>query len=624
MQSLFGGADCSTSSNPLKQAVQRQAVDQSLFKDRFAVVPSGSARPLISFPATQLGQPGQVHKSQPGRPFDLQHLSDALGRTSSPTHIGYPPDWEAKWNTAPPRLGSPLVHPLPHTSPSIERHNVQTADWASSFNPNIIKGKGKAPAVEQSWHPQPPIGYQPRMVQPSQSFQSAYNPHMFQSLPPQVYDVKNDQREMEAAFERALADARANDQRETQVAPPEEEFREAKGDFEAVWESLRPEAERLNQLAQWENDFSQFTHDEDDLFDVLNDSLNRADVGQSTLDDQMSLRKPVEPIVETDRMAQAKPYVFADPNPYARMPTRQARKRAEEILETGGSLTEAILLLEHALQDYVDPDPAQVELWTMLGLAHAMDEREDKAMSAYEMGRKELDKNTSVARSIAGKLLTNLAISYVNEELDLPALRALHAHLLQFSQAIAGPTPTQKELQDSQDPWAPYQRILNSYLSLAQTQYAQHGEVDPDVQVGLGVMYYMMNDYEEARLCWVEKLNRQPDDYLMWNRLGATLANSGKSEEAVNAYRRALELRPTFTRAIFNLGIACVNIGVYREAAEHFLYALSTHPSDGKGDSTTIWTALRQALVNLDMGQLADQARPGTDLKVFKEAGFDF
>jgi tetratricopeptide (TPR) repeat protein len=50
-------------------------------------------------------------------------------------------------------------------------------------------------------------------------------------------------------------------------------------------------------------------------------------------------------------------------------------------------------------------------------------------------------------------------------------------------------------------------------------------------------------------------------DFLLWNRLGATLANGGHPELAIDAYRRALDLRPTFTRAIYNLGVSCLNIG---------------------------------------------------------------
>jgi Flp pilus assembly protein TadD len=46
-------------------------------------------------------------------------------------------------------------------------------------------------------------------------------------------------------------------------------------------------------------------------------------------------------------------------------------------------------------------------------------------------------------------------------------------------------------------------------------------------------------------------------DFQLWNRLGATLANSGSPEEAIDAYRRALELKPSFTRAIYNLGVSC-------------------------------------------------------------------
>ncbi len=123
-------------------------------------------------------------------------------------------------------------------------------------------------------------------------------------------------------------------------------------------------------------------------------------------------------------------------------------------------------------------------------------------------------------------------------------------------------------------------------------------------------------EYFAGRLNWVK-------DYLLWNRLGATLANSGNPEEAVDAYRRALELKPTFTRAIFNLGVACktiisfdqlcltngdlgLNIGVHREAAEHFLAALSLHdrnvrdePDAMINDSGSLWTTLRRALIAL-------------------------
>jgi len=76
--------------------------------------------------------------------------------------------------------------------------------------------------------------------------------------------TEQEQRDMEAAFERALEDARAETgDKEVQTRRNdgeediEEIVREPKGDLEAVWESLRPEAERLGQLAEWERDFSQ-------------------------------------------------------------------------------------------------------------------------------------------------------------------------------------------------------------------------------------------------------------------------------------------------------------------------------------------------------------------------------
>ena len=48
-----------------------------------------------------------------------------------------------------------------------------------------------------------------------------------------------------------------------------------------------------------------------------------------------------------------------------------------------------------------------------------------------------------------------------------------------------------------------------------------------------------------------------PQDYLLWNRLGSSLSNGNKPEESLGAYREALILRPAYTRAIYNVGVAC-------------------------------------------------------------------
>ncbi len=131
-----------------------------------------------------------------------------------------------------------------------------------------------------------------------------------------------------------------------------------------------------------------------------------------------------------------------------------------------------------------------------------------------------------------------------------------------------------------------HEKVTDLFIRAA--QLSPDGEhMDPDVQVGLGVLFYGAEEYDKAVDCFTAALasseqgtsNQRGQLHLLWNRLGATLANSGRSEEAIAAYEKALLIHPNFVRARYNLGVSCINIGCHAEAAGHLLASLDMHKS---------------------------------------------
>jgi peroxin-5 len=60
---------------------------------------------------------------------------------------------------------------------------------------------------------------------------------------------------------------------------------------------------------------------------------------------------------------------------------------------------------------------------------------------------------------------------------------------------------------------------------------------DSDIHTVLGVLYNLSRNYDKAISSFERALQLKPRDYSLWNKLGATQANSSRSAEAIYAYQ---------------------------------------------------------------------------------------
>ena len=110
--------------------------------------------------------------------------------------------------------------------------------------------------------------------------------------------------------------------------------------------------------------------------------------------------------------------------------------------------------------------------------------------------------------------------------------------------------------------------------------------------MSLAVLYFISREYKQSVFLFNEALKFDPNNYSLWNKLGATLAHLGQTEEAIDAYHRALEIKPNFVRVWANLGMAHAFKRDYEEAVRLYLNALALNPN-----AKHIWNYLQTSCI---------------------------
>lgn len=196
----------------------------------------------------------------------------------------------------------------------------------------------------------------------------------------------------------------------------------------------------------------------------------------------------------------------------------------------------------------VQENPLSPQAWLNLGLKQQENEREALAIQALQRAL-ELDSGLQQA-------WLALAVSYTNDNVRGKAYDAIdkwvackpeYEDLVARYRQLNGPGGREAS------------QMLNSqrhaYLTGMLVEMARAGmaQVDADVQIALGVLFNASEEYEKAADCFSAALSVRPSDPHLYNRLGATMANSGKAETAIEYYNQALSLQPDFARATYVL-----------------------------------------------------------------------
>ncbi|KAL2312990.1 Peroxisomal targeting signal receptor [Schizosaccharomyces pombe] len=279
---------------------------------------------------------------------------------------------------------------------------------------------------------------------------------------------------------------------------------------------------------------------------------------------------------------------------------------AMNLIKNGGSISKAAVLLEQSVRE----NPQHFEAWKWLGRIHTLLGNESRVVEALLEAVKLDSTNLD--------LMMDLAVSYVNQSLNVQALVCLEDWIVnsfpQYRNRFAKINERFEEKDSANDLLKMQMYFLDvAYeLSLAKKRSSK-------VQAGLGIIMYMLKEYERSADCFRQALQDEPSNEILWNKLGAALTNAEKNTEAVSSYNRAVSLQPQYVRVRSNMAVSNINLGCFEDAAKHLLAAIdiiqnSSTSMESCESNEELWEMLRKVfLIGFQSTDLASQSYPGAN-----------
>lgn len=96
----------------------------------------------------------------------------------------------------------------------------------------------------------------------------------------------------------------------------------------------------------------------------------------------------------------------------------------------------------------------------------------------------------------------------------------------------------------------------------------------------IGLTYYKMGDYENAKTYLEKELSRNKGDYLANYILGITYLKLEDYEKSKTYFEKALEIKPNSTISYQGLGLAYYKLKDYQNAKEYLITSVEYYPDD--------------------------------------------